>query len=316
MVNKPCCIDLYQGDDVSDNPTSLAGLDRVKASGIFACIHKVSEGTGERDQRYDARREKWMSGNAVSVTDVDGSKLTLPPVWGGYHFFHGVDPTGEARNFIMTARLAPGDMAFLDWEAVGASGYQPSLEAADAFCSAVEAATGRPCGVYGGNVPRERFQAGNVSDAVLERFAARPLWFCAYGSYSPERFKELIPEPWKNSGVWLWQDDGDKSGPGPHVIPGIARYCDNSTVVGGMTFARLHSEWLGGVVTSETDVTEPLNVQPEPPTPPTPVEPPVEPPPSPEVAPEPDDKKSRLEKLQDEMKHLAQEIEQEVKRDV
>jgi GH25 family lysozyme M1 (1,4-beta-N-acetylmuramidase) len=246
MVNKPCCIDIYRDDPVSDNPTSLAGLDQVKLSGIFACIHKATEGTSYRDQRYDARRAKWMQGS-INVIDIDGSTFVAAPCWGAYHFLHGDDPAGEARNFLMTSRLVPGDMAFCDWEAVGASGYQPSLASADAFCSAVEDATGGPCGVYGGNVPRDRFAAERAPEEVLKRFEARPFWLCAYGSYSPERLKELTPLPWAESGngIWLWQDDGDKYGPGPHTIPGIAEYCDNSTVVGSMTFKKLYNKWKG-----------------------------------------------------------------------
>lgn len=300
MVSKPCCIDIYHGDEVSDNPTSLAGLDRVKAAGIFACIHKASEGVNERDSRYDARRAKWMHGGSISTVDTDGTKLVLPPLWGAYHFFHGVDPQGEARNFLMTARLQVGDMAFIDWEAVGASGFQPSLEAADAFCRAVEAATGRPCGVYGGNVPRERFEADKPSDAVLERFAARPLWFCAYGSYSAEKIGELTPVPWREKGIWLWQDDGDRYGPGPHSIPGVSGYCDNSTVVGDMTLARLHNEWIG----QQTDLPKIVAVvaaRQEQPAPPK--------------APVPPIKKSIFEELREEVHKMEQKIEEELHRD-
>lgn len=258
MVNKPCCIDLYRGDDVSDSPTPLSGLDRVKKIGIFALIHKASEGTAERDSRYDARRGKWMSGGVIPVVDVDGAKLSLGLVWGAYHFFHGLDPAGEAKNFLFSARLLSYNMAFIDWEAVGASGYQPSIEAADTFCQVVEEALGRPCGVYGGNVPRERFNAGKASTAVLERFSKRPFWFAAYGGVKD---LTLLPEPWKEVGAFLWQDDGDRSGPGPTTIPGIERYCDNSTVVSPMTFAKLHNAWVSGAAPAP----KPVEVPPAPP---------------------------------------------------
>jgi hypothetical protein len=244
VVNKPCCIDIYHGNEVSDAPTALAGLDRVKADGIFALIHKSSEGTAVPDQRYDARREKWMTGNLIPVTDVDGAKLQLTPVFAAYHFFHGSNPQAEAKYFLMMSRLQKGDLSFIDWEAVGASGFQPSIEAADIFCQEVEQARGASCGVYGGNVPRERFAAEKASDAVLERFKARPLWFCAYG---PVKELTLLSEPWKETGSFLWQDDGDAYGPGPHSVPGISGYTDNSTVVAPMTFAKLHAQWLGQV---------------------------------------------------------------------
>jgi GH25 family lysozyme M1 (1,4-beta-N-acetylmuramidase) len=240
MVTKTCCIDLYQGDDVSDNPSYLAGLDQAKKSGIFALIHKSSEGTVERDSRYNARRQKWMVGS-ISVTDLDNTPLTLPPLWGAYHFAHGQSAASEAKNFLAAARLLPGDLPFLDWEAVGASGFQPSIAFADAFCEAVEQALGRVCGVYGGNVPRERFNASPVSAAVLSRFSKRPFWFAAYGGVSE---LTLLPEPWKVPGAFLWQNDGDKYGPGTHTIPGISNPCDNSTVVLPMTFQELHDRWL------------------------------------------------------------------------
>lgn len=304
-VNKPCCIDLYQGDDVSDNPTSLAGLDRVKQSGIFALIHKASEGTTEVDSRYDARRAKWMSGS-IKVTDQVGSVLTLSPLFGAYHFFHGTsdaDAVAEAKHFLLVSRLKPGDMAFLDWEAVGASGFQPSVAAADAFCQTVEQALGAPIGVYGGNVPRERFAASPASAAVLERFSKRPLWFAAYGGV---RDLTELPEPWKKVGTFLWQDDGDRYGPGPHTIPGINRYCDNSTIVAPLTLAALHSQWLG----SEPGIAPP---KPKPvPPPPVPTPPPVAPPPIvvlPQAAPTPDViKLTLIEKLEEDIKEAMAQL--------
>jgi lysozyme len=240
-VNRPCCIDIDHDNNISDNPTPLAGLDQVKKTGVFALIHKATEGTSFRDQHYDTRCTKWMSGSPISTSDIDGTLLTLSPLWGAYHFFHGSDPKGESSNFLMTSRLNLGDLPFLDWEAVGASGFQPSIEAADAFCQAVEASLGRVCGVYGGNVPRERFGAEKASSEVLERFSKRPLWFCAYG---PVKDLTLLPEPWKETGAFLWQDDGDQYGPGPHVMPGISGYCDNSTVPAPTTFSSFHDQWL------------------------------------------------------------------------
>jgi lysozyme len=285
MVNKPCCIDLYHEDNVSDTPTALAGFNLVKRDGIFALIHKASEGTDDPDNRYDARRAKWMSGSIIPVTDVDGTKLELSPLFGAYHFFHGVNAAAEAKYFLMMTRLASGDLPFIDWEEVGASGYQPSLELADAFCCAVEDALGRVCGVYGGNVPRERFAAEKPSSTVLDRFQARPLWFCGYGGV--QDLNEL-PEPWTDVGAFLWQDDGDRYGPGPHTIPGISGYCDNSTVVAPMTFATLHARWLAGGVVSK---------------------------PGPSPAPEAKvvGGETLIEKLEDEVKTFTQHIQDEIK---
>jgi hypothetical protein len=237
--NKPCCIDLFQGDDVSDDPTPLAGFDLVAAAGIPFLIHKASEGLTEVDSRYAPRRAKWMAGAPVTLTDVDGASITVPRKFGAYHFFHGADEksaVAEAKHFLAAAALTSADEGFLDWETVGKS-YEPSAVIADAFCKTVEDALGRPCWVYGGNVPRE--QLATAPDALLEAFAARPGWFCQYGAYQPA----LLPKPWQATGPVLWQDDGDNYGPGPHRIPGITTLCDNSTVVGNMTVAKLAAAW-------------------------------------------------------------------------
>jgi GH25 family lysozyme M1 (1,4-beta-N-acetylmuramidase) len=238
-VNRPCCIDIYSGDNVSDDPTPLAGFGLVKASGIAFLFHKASEGTAYHDPRYAVRRLAWMSGPAIAVTDVDGASLSLPPRWGAYHFFHGQDPAAEAKSFLAAAALTPADAACCDWENVGASGYVPSASAVDAFCNRVEDAIGRPCWVYGGNVPREQLTS-RLTQGMIDRFAKRPLWFCEYASVL-----QGVPLPWQSIGPALWQDDGDTYGPGPHRIPGITTLCDNSTVVGSMTIAKLNAIWSG-----------------------------------------------------------------------
>jgi lysozyme len=233
-VAKPVCIDLYHLNPVSD-------LAQAQASGIVFLAHKASEGQNPPDQEYAARRKIWLSGAAVTIVDVDGTQLALKPRWGAYHFFHGQDPVAEAKHFLAAAALDPAANAFVDWENVGASGYQPSASAVDMFCQEVENALGQSCDVYTGNVGREQFDAHGVASALVDRFTARKLWFCSYGAVIAR-----LPLPWQKTGAWLWQDDGDKFGPGPHTIPGIKGYCDNSTVVSPMTVARLYQEW-GGV---------------------------------------------------------------------
>jgi GH25 family lysozyme M1 (1,4-beta-N-acetylmuramidase) len=250
MVFKPICIDIYRRDNVIDQyagkPQYLGGFNSVKDDQIAFLIHKCSEGTSSWDNRYAARREVWMQGGPVKVTDVDGAVLQIPPCWGAYHFFHGQDPAAEAKWFLQWAKLTATDIAVIDWENVGSSGYEPTATAADIFCSVVEQATGRPCWVYGGNVPRERLLS-SVGSAMLDRFSKRPLWLCAYVSETQVHID--TPLPWKEAGPTLFQDDGDKYGPGPHMIPGISNYCDNSTVTGSMTVAKLYTVWTGQSLT-------------------------------------------------------------------
>jgi C1A family cysteine protease/GH25 family lysozyme M1 (1,4-beta-N-acetylmuramidase) len=240
QMNKPFVIDIYQGDDVQDTPGPLGGFARTKASGIAFLIHKASEGLTGVDRRYDARRAAWMDGIPVPVTDLNGELLQITPRFAAYHFFHGQDPVAEAQHFLSTAALRPGDDAVVDWEEVGASGHQPSADAVDAFCKVVEDALGFPIIVYSGNVAKQQLQGKDP------RFAKRRLWLASYGSH----FK--VQESWDYP--WLWQDNGDQSGPGPNTIPGINGYCDNSTIVAPMTIKRLNAEWGGGSHASQAAI--------------------------------------------------------------
>ena len=241
-VNRPYCIDIYQGDTVQgDNDEGFA---KVKAAGISFLDHKASEGTGMVDRMCGFRRAKWMDGVAVPVTDVDGTALSLQPKFGFYHFNGTGAAVAEASHFIAAVKAAgyqPGDDLCLDYEDIGASGYQQPASWADQFCDTVEQWCGFAIKVYGGDAPREQL-ARPMPSAMLDRFKARRLWFCQYGQFQPG----LVPLPWKATGPYQWQDDGDQWGPGPHTIPGLTGFCDNSTVVGAMTVAKLYAGWAGG----------------------------------------------------------------------
>ena len=226
----PVAIDLYHGDDVQDTPGPLGGFARVKAKGIALLLHKASEGVSAVDSRYRARRAAWMDGIPIPVQDMDGTVLQLTPKFAAYHFLIGEDPVAEARHFLATAQLKPGDDAAVDWEQ-SAGRPPPTADAVDAFCNVVEAALGFPMIVYSGNVAKEQLKG------VDTRFSRRRLWLAQYS----RTFQ--VQESW--SFPWLWQNDGDDSGPGPHTIDGIDGFCDNSTVAGPMTVARLHAEWGG-----------------------------------------------------------------------
>lgn len=237
MVNKPYCIDLYQGDNVLGNNDE--GFVQVKAAGIAFLDHKASQGLSEVDKRCAFRRARWMDGKAIAVKDVDGTNLQLTPRFGFYHFNGGASPTAEANHFINTVKpmWQPGDDLELDWEDIGASGVQMTAEWADNFCDTVEQWCGFYIKVYGGDAPREQLQ--KASAAIIDRFSKRRYWCCQYGAYNPK----YIPLPWQATGPDYWQDDGDQYGPGPHHIPGITGYCDNSTVVGPTTVAQLAANW-------------------------------------------------------------------------
>lgn len=240
MVNKPYCIDLYAGDDVVDYPNDpLGGFKQVKSAGIAFLDHKASEGPTWKDTRIALRRKYWMDGVPVKVTDINGSVIMTPPKFGFYHFNGPMTDVGaEFLNFntVVKPLYDKGDDLCLDWEPLR-SGYEVPAVVIDEWCQRVEQAYGQSCKVYGGNVPREQFQK-KVSSDVIERFQKRRLWFC---EYAPMQVR--LPLPWQSIGSSQWQDDGDQYGPGPHHIPGIERYCDNSTVTGAMTVAKLLAAW-------------------------------------------------------------------------
>lgn len=250
MVNNPCCIDINHANNVRDYPgRPLGGFAEAKASGIAFLDHKASQGTAFADPAVARRRAAWMGDKTtIRAVDVDGSVLQLAPRFGFYHFNGAGAAADEAAYFLSVVRplFERGDDLCLDWERIGASGFCQPATWADAFCSAVEDWCGFPIKVYGGDVPREELseELSSASSALLERFAARRLWFCEYGAFHPS----LVPAPWRAAGPFQWQDDGDQYGPGPHAIPGIDGYCDNSTVAGSMTVAQLAAGWGGGAV--------------------------------------------------------------------
>jgi hypothetical protein len=246
-VNKPYFIDIYAGDTVQG--ANDEGFALVKAAGIVFLDHKASQGTDFVDKMCAFRRLKWMTGIAVAVIDVDGTVLSLLPRFSFYHFNGTASAPAEAAHFIASVKAAgfqPGDDLELDWEDIGASGYQRDATYADDFCDAVEQWSGFPIKVYGGDAPRQ--QLVHATSAQLDRFAKRRYWDCQYGMFRPE----LVPVPWKgkDDGVFEWQDDGDQWGPGPHRVAGLAGYCDNSTVVGAMTVAKAYAAWGGGIMTT------------------------------------------------------------------
>jgi lysozyme len=205
-ASKPLVIDIYYGDQVHD-------LAQTKAFGIVGVIHKASEATGFTDKLYGARRKL--------ATDL-GMK------WGAYHFFHGAEPVAEADHFLSCAEPDADTLVALDWEDVPHLG-PPGAEKARAFLERIEERLSRKAVIYSGNVAKEEIKD---RDAY---FGAHRLWLCQYGP------AWRVQPSW--TAPWLWQNNGDEYGPGPHQIPGIKGLCDNNTIVDPMTVDRLLAEW-------------------------------------------------------------------------
>ncbi len=209
-VNKPLVIDIYYGDEVQD-------FAATKAFGVLGVIHKASEGTGFADRLYAARRK----------LAADHGLL-----WGAYHFFHGADPAAEADFFLARAEPDAATLVALDWEDVPHRGT-PSAAAARAFCERVAEKLGSRPVIYSGNVAKEQIHG---LDAF---FGAHRLWLAQYGT------RWSVQPSWQRP--WLWQNNGDSYGPGPHGIPGIKGLCDNSTLVAPMTADDLVAQWSGSM---------------------------------------------------------------------
>jgi lysozyme len=205
-ANKPLVIDIYYGDEVHD-------LAQAKAFGIVGVSHKASEATGFTDGLYGARRKL--------ATDL-GMK------WGAYHFFHGAEPVAEADHFLAVAEPDTDTLVALDWEDVPRLGA-PGADQARAFLERVEEKLGRKAVIYSGNVAKEEIKG---KDAY---FGAHRLWLCQYGPAWRAQQSWTVP--------WLWQNNGDSSGPGPHQIPGIRGNCDNNCLVDPMTVDDLIKGW-------------------------------------------------------------------------
>ena len=205
-ATKPVVIDIYYGDQVED-------FALTKAFGIVGVIHKASEATGFTDKLYAARRKL--------ATDV-GLK------WGAYHFFHGAEPVAEADHFLSVAEPDADTLVALDWEDVPHAATPPA-SAARAFLERIEEKLGRKAVIYSGNVAKEEL---NGPDAY---FAAHRLWLCQYGP------AWRVQPSWQRP--WLWQNNGDSYGPGPHTIPGLKGLVDNNTIIEPVTVDQLLAEW-------------------------------------------------------------------------
>lgn len=219
---KPLVIDIYHGDPVND-------FGAVKNFGIIGVIHKCTEAQRYVDSSYVGRRK--------AFTDI-GLK------WGAYHFFHG-DGKGEADYFLSHADPDQTTLLALDWETT-LQGYTPTADQAKVFIERIAEKTGQKPVIYSGHAAKEKIHG---KDAF---FGSHRLWLAQYAS------QWSCQASWQKP--WLWQNNGDNYGPGPHHIPGVSGYCDNNTIVEG-TAEDLIASWTGG---DKTPTPEPVPVDPKP----------------------------------------------------
>lgn len=102
---------------------------RVAEAGIVLAFVKASEGAAWTDPDGAVNREGAERAGVLAVP---------------YHFIDPGDPAAQARHFIASAGLRPGDPAMLDWETAAPA------QTLVAIGEAVAAATGRaPLAYYG-----------------------------------------------------------------------------------------------------------------------------------------------------------------------
>lgn len=195
-------IDMYHGNNVPDG-----GFAKLRANGVFAIIHKASQGSHYRDPAFAARVPQIVAADQLA---------------GAYHFIDNSDPRTQADNFIASSGLSadgPDISVWADYEDEQ-NGHSATLQQLMAFCKIIDTVKpGVQIGIYSGNRIRETLtpHSGGHQDAamsgVMQFFQARRLWLAEYGPI------ERIPYPWnlpiaKSSnastplpapGVFMWQ---------------------------------------------------------------------------------------------------------------
>jgi len=186
----------------------------VRAGGILGVIHKATQGSSWVDPTFAAAR-----------TAVPAAGL----LWGAYHFGTG-DEEGSAQGqfFLDTVKPDAHTLCVIDFEP-NPSGTQMSLDHLFGWIETVQAATGRPPLVYGGN--SLLFPA--IGSSTHPTLAACPLWVAEYNS---------LPEPtgipaqiWKTWALWQYSESG--------TVEGITGNVDRSRFNG--TEEALTAWWTG-----------------------------------------------------------------------
>lgn len=201
---QPVVVDLFHGDDVRD-------FKAVYAAGIRGVIHKATQGTGNVDPAFAARR----------VAAVAAGLL-----YAAYHFGDDSDVTAQVDHFLSVAKPDDATMLALDFEPNGE--HTMSLAQAKIFLQQVYDKTGQRPILYSGNLIKE-----SLKGKPDPFFNAHRLWLCEYGP------RAILPPGWDT--YFLYQFTGDGVGPGPHEIDGIATQGIDLNVFGGTDLA---SEWV------------------------------------------------------------------------
>jgi lysozyme len=185
-------LDMYHGDNRDEVPDMVS----LRANGIWAVIHKTSQGNAMVDRQYAPRR---AAGIAAGL------------LWGAYHFMDATDPIDQAKHFLDVAQPDANTLLACDFEK---STSTPALHQCKDFMAYVDqnAPGNVMCVLYSGDLIRESLrpnagghQAQNMPGAEMF-FAQHRLWLAEYGPHAN------VPWPWSDktlSKMWaqpfLWQ---------------------------------------------------------------------------------------------------------------
>lgn len=186
------------GLDVS-HYSGTVDWEQVREAGFGFAYLKATEGVDSPDPAF---ADHWRRLGELGIAR------------GAYHFYVTEDdPEEQARFFLETARLGPGDLVpAVDIELIG-HGTQPGL--AERFETFLEVLA-RELGVRPVVYTSPEFWSAHLTSA----FGDHPLWVAEYGVPEPR-----IPEGWERWTLWQYRDDDS--------IPGVEKDADLS---------RLHPE--------------------------------------------------------------------------
>lgn len=186
-------LDLYHGDNRGLTPDFSAFVQ----NGIWAIVHKASQGMHFTDKTYSVRR---------------ASAVKAGLLWGAYHFLTSEASAEEqAKYFLDQAQPDSDTLLACDFEKSSAT---PTLQMCRDFMSYVDANSpgNLHCVLYSGDLIRETlrphrggFQQQSMNGVEMF-FAQHRLWLAEYGPHPN------VPWPWSDkslSKIWqqpfLWQ---------------------------------------------------------------------------------------------------------------
>jgi lysozyme len=186
---------LAHGIDLSHHDGTVDWEDVAAAGHTFAIV-KASEGVDAPDPAFPGH---WPAMKAAGL------------IRGAYHFYVTEDdPAEQAKLFVDTVDLEPGDLApAVDVEVIGHD-TQPGLaDRLKTFLSILEQHYGVKPIIYTGP---------NFWDANLDAsFGDHPLWVAEYGVSEPR-----LPAGWQEWHLWQYDDDV--------TVPGVEKAVDASHV--------------------------------------------------------------------------------------